>query len=152
ADAVEPVFDLRRRKRTDGDWVALERTHVPFRLAPHLLDEPLESWTTYDYLRRRGVALRRARMYVRPRQLDAAEAALLDTEAGAVNASRTRRMAPGLRSRDSRCAPTRSTSSSSTTSLEVGPKPAEIRALPNELKSGNAAHPGRVVAEAAGQV
>ncbi|MGH7921826.1 MAG: GntR family transcriptional regulator, partial [Candidatus Dormibacteraceae bacterium] len=41
ADAVEPVFDLRRRKRTDGDWVALERTHVPFRLAPHLLDEPL---------------------------------------------------------------------------------------------------------------
>jgi GntR family transcriptional regulator len=81
-DPSEPVFDLERSKGEAGNLVALERTHVPFRLAPHLLDEPLETLTTYDYLRRHGAALARARMYVRPHRLTEREAGVLDAEAG----------------------------------------------------------------------
>lgn len=80
----EPVFDIRRTKGDGGQLVALERTHVPFRLAPHLLKEPLETVTIYDYLRRQGVRLGRARMYVRPYQFDAAEASLLRTDPNAL--------------------------------------------------------------------
>lgn len=79
-DASEPVFDLARSKGEPDRPLALERTHVPFRLAPHLLDEPLETLTVYDYLRRQGVALARARMYVRPHQLSAREAEMLHAE------------------------------------------------------------------------
>lgn len=79
-DPSEPVFDLVRSKGEPDSPLALERTHVPFRLAPHLLDEPLETLTVYDYLRRQGVALARARMYVRPHQLSPREAEMLHAE------------------------------------------------------------------------
>lgn len=83
-DVTEPVFDLERTKGEPGNLLALERTHVPFRLAPHLLEEPLETLTVYDYLRRQGVALARARMYVRPHQLSVREAEQLEAESGSL--------------------------------------------------------------------
>lgn len=84
-DPLEPVFDLERSKGEAPNILALERTHLPFRLAPHLLQEPLDTLTTYDYLRKRGVKLGRARMYVSPHQLTEREARLMGAEPGSLS-------------------------------------------------------------------
>lgn len=78
-----PVIWLRRVKLDpDERPAAVERQAVPFHVAPHLLDEPLEDLTTLAYFRRRGVPVSRARMYVEPLVLSSELAAALDREPG----------------------------------------------------------------------
>lgn len=63
----EAVVQMERHKLNAAGKVINTELHVlPFRLAPDLLDQPLEPLTTHAYLRDRGVELVRARLYVEP--------------------------------------------------------------------------------------
>ncbi|GAA5172917.1 MULTISPECIES: GntR family transcriptional regulator [Amycolatopsis] len=72
----EAVVQVERHKLSpdSGRAVVAELAVLPFRLAPDLLDQDLVSATTHVYLRNRGVALARSRLYVEPCALDAAHA------------------------------------------------------------------------------
>jgi DNA-binding GntR family transcriptional regulator len=80
---AEAVIEMERHKLgADGHVLNTELHVLPFRLAPDLLDQPLEPLTTHAYLRDRGVELVRARMYVEPYVLDDAQAALFGLAPG----------------------------------------------------------------------
>ncbi|SEH01282.1 GntR family transcriptional regulator/GntR family transcriptional regulator, histidine utilization repressor [Nonomuraea solani] len=80
----EAVVQMERHKlRPDGHVMNTELHVLPFRLAPDLLDQPLEPLTTHAYLRDRGVELVRARLYVEPYTLTGAEAEAFGLQAGA---------------------------------------------------------------------
>ncbi|WP_433509469.1 GntR family transcriptional regulator [Nonomuraea sp. CA-143628] len=80
---AEAVIEMERHKLgADGHVLNTELHVLPFRLAPDLLDQPLEPLTTHAYLRDRGVELTRARLYVDPHVLDEAQAALFGLPPG----------------------------------------------------------------------
>ncbi|MBT2232621.1 GntR family transcriptional regulator [Nonomuraea sp. NEAU-A123] len=80
---AEAVIQMERHKLgADGHVLNTELHVLPFRLAPDLLDQPLEPLTTHAYLRDRGVELVRARMYVEPYVLDDTQAALFGLAPG----------------------------------------------------------------------
>lgn len=80
---AEAVIEMERHKMgADGHVLNTELHVLPFRLAPDLLDQPLEPLTTHAYLRDRGVELTRARLYVDPHVLDEAQAALFGLPPG----------------------------------------------------------------------
>lgn len=82
--ADEAVVQMERHKlRSDGTAANIELHVLPFRLAPDLLDQPLEPLTTHAYLRDRGVELVRARLYVEPHALTGPQAELFALPAGA---------------------------------------------------------------------
>ncbi|GAA3654151.1 UTRA domain-containing protein [Nonomuraea antimicrobica] len=79
----EAVIQMERHKLNgDGEVAHTEVQVLPFRLAPDLLDQPLEPLTTHAYLRDRGVELVRARLYVEPHVLDEAQAELFGLAVG----------------------------------------------------------------------
>jgi DNA-binding GntR family transcriptional regulator len=79
----EAVVQMERHKLgADGEVINTELHVLPFRLAPDLLDQPLEPLTTHVYLRNRGVELVRARLYVDPHALDEAQAEIFGRPAG----------------------------------------------------------------------
>ncbi|MEU6035830.1 GntR family transcriptional regulator [Actinomadura sp. NPDC047616] len=84
-DDDEAVVQLERHKLGDDGVEVLntELAVLPFRYAPDLPDRPLESLITHVYLRERGVALRRSRLYVEPHALTEEQAALFGLPAGA---------------------------------------------------------------------
>ncbi|TDD13549.1 GntR family transcriptional regulator [Nonomuraea diastatica] len=79
----EAVIQMERHKMDTAGLVINTELHVlPFRLAPDLLDQPLEPLTTHAYLRDHGIELVRARMYVEPCVLGGAEAEAFGLPAG----------------------------------------------------------------------
>ncbi|MEV0616332.1 GntR family transcriptional regulator [Nonomuraea sp. NPDC050404] len=79
----EAVVQMERHKlRMDGKVANTELHVLPFRLAPDLLDQPLETLTSHAYLRDRGVELVRARLYVEPYALGETEAELFGLPEG----------------------------------------------------------------------
>lgn len=78
-----PVARLERCKLDAAEApVTLETQYVPFSVAPHLLDEPLETLVTLSYFRRSGIHIARARVYADPIALSPELAALFDQEHG----------------------------------------------------------------------
>ncbi|MQA08175.1 MAG: GntR family transcriptional regulator [Pseudonocardiaceae bacterium] len=83
-DKDSPIIRLERVKLDKQDRpVATETHYVPFHVAPHLLDEPLEDLVTLTYYRRNDIPIARARMYVDPIALTPELAALFDRQPGA---------------------------------------------------------------------
>lgn len=75
---VEKVYRIRRIRLADGQPMCLETVHIPARLAPGMLDHPLDG-SLYDTLAQRyGIKLAEAEQTIRPSVVDEAEAALLN--------------------------------------------------------------------------
>lgn len=81
-DVREAVIELERLKLEDGEPAALERSIIPFRLAPGLVNEPLEELHLYEWFRRRGIKLSAARVYFDPIAIDKRRASLLGVAPG----------------------------------------------------------------------
>jgi len=73
----EAVISLRRLKLGPDGPAALETSFLPFRLAPALLEQRLEDLNIYAYLRRSGIKVSEAKMYLDPHVLGPDEASLL---------------------------------------------------------------------------
>ncbi|MFC7403674.1 GntR family transcriptional regulator [Georgenia alba] len=65
-----------------GTASAVERSYIPFEVAPRVLREDLGTLTTLAYFRRAGIAVARSRLYVTPTIAGAEDAASLAIEPG----------------------------------------------------------------------
>lgn len=75
----ELVHSLRRLRTADGVPMALEHSHLPARLAPTLLDEPLHGRSLYETLAERfGLRLDRGEQTIEAGTADPSQASLLD--------------------------------------------------------------------------
>lgn len=79
----EPVHVLRRLRIADGTAMALEQTHIPERVAPGLLDEPLGASLYETLAARYGLLPNRGEETIEADGADAEQARLLGLQPGA---------------------------------------------------------------------
>jgi len=68
---------IERLKLSHSEPISLEVSYIPYNLAQDVLNEDLENFIIYDYLRDRGVVLSDSRMYIQPYILNNHESKVL---------------------------------------------------------------------------
>lgn len=80
----DDVIVIRRLRRLNDEPIVLDRTHIPYKLCPDLVNEDFTDKSLYVYLEDKyGLKIDRGRRYIEATIADAEEAKLLNVKKGA---------------------------------------------------------------------